>query len=185
MSIQTINIGNVVNDGLGDDLRTAFQKVNSNFTNLFNGLTITASNVGGSGAGIFRRKNNLDLEFKKLLSGTKIAINEFDETLEISTTQADAFTSITTNQGIIVADNVTNTNDITIQGINNIQVTASGRIVNVDTVLNLNSILKNLDFGGFTPLFDNNLQLLAYISNIDFGLLDLPANLNIDFGTLS
>ena len=27
MTIQTINIGNVVNDGLGDDLRTAFEKV--------------------------------------------------------------------------------------------------------------------------------------------------------------
>ena len=32
--IQTINIGNLVNDGTGDDLRTAFEKVNSNFTNL-------------------------------------------------------------------------------------------------------------------------------------------------------
>jgi len=185
MNIQTINIGNVVNDGLGDDLRTAFQKVNSNFTSLFDGLTVTASNVGGSGAGIFRRKNDLDLEFKKLLSGTKIRIDEFEETLEISTTQADAFTSITTNQGIIIADNTTNTNDITVQGINNIEVTASGRIINIDTVLDLNSILKNLDFGGFSPLFDNNLQILASISNIDFGLFDLPANLNIDFGTLT
>jgi hypothetical protein len=34
MTIQTINIGNVVNDGLGDDLRTAFEKVNANFADL-------------------------------------------------------------------------------------------------------------------------------------------------------
>ena len=33
MAIQTINIGNVVNDGLGDDLRTAFQKVNATLQN--------------------------------------------------------------------------------------------------------------------------------------------------------
>ena len=29
MAIQTINIGNQVNDGLGDDLRSAFQEVNA------------------------------------------------------------------------------------------------------------------------------------------------------------
>ena len=34
MTIQTINIGNVVNDGLGDNLRSAFQKVNDNFAEL-------------------------------------------------------------------------------------------------------------------------------------------------------
>ena len=34
MAIQTINIGNIVNDKLGDDLRTAFQKVNANFSAL-------------------------------------------------------------------------------------------------------------------------------------------------------
>lgn len=34
MAIQTINLGTYANDGTGDDLRTAFQKVNSNFTEL-------------------------------------------------------------------------------------------------------------------------------------------------------
>lgn len=34
MSIQTINVGSSPNDGTGDPLRTGFQKVNSNFTNL-------------------------------------------------------------------------------------------------------------------------------------------------------
>ena len=34
MAIQTINIGQNVNDGTGDDLRTAFDKVNDNFTYL-------------------------------------------------------------------------------------------------------------------------------------------------------
>jgi hypothetical protein len=45
MTVQTINIGNVVNDGLGDDLRTAFQKVNANFINLRDSITVTASNL--------------------------------------------------------------------------------------------------------------------------------------------
>jgi hypothetical protein len=31
MAIQTINVGTTANDGTGDDLRAAFQKVNANF----------------------------------------------------------------------------------------------------------------------------------------------------------
>ena len=31
MALQTINVGNFANDGTGDDLRTAFIKVNQNF----------------------------------------------------------------------------------------------------------------------------------------------------------
>ncbi len=41
MAIQTINLGNVVNDGLGDDLRTAFQKVNANFTELYQAIGLS------------------------------------------------------------------------------------------------------------------------------------------------
>ena len=36
MAQQTINIGTVANDGTGDPLRTAFDKVNDNFTELYN-----------------------------------------------------------------------------------------------------------------------------------------------------
>lgn len=35
MAKQTINIGNTANDGLGDPLRTAFQKINDNFAELY------------------------------------------------------------------------------------------------------------------------------------------------------
>ena len=34
MAVQTINIGQIANDGTGDDLRVAFAKVNSNFTDI-------------------------------------------------------------------------------------------------------------------------------------------------------
>lgn len=185
MAISTINIGNVVNDGLGDDLRTAFQKVNANFSLLYDSLTVTASNVGGSGVGIFKQKNVNDLEFKSLLSGTKIQINEFADTIEIRNTQDDGFTSITTNSGSIVANTAANTNNITVQGINNINVTASGRIISIDTVLDLDQILTTLDFGGFSSLYDNNLQILASVANIDFGLFDLPADIDLDFGSIA
>ena len=34
MAIQTINIGNIANDGTGDDIRVAFGKVSDNFEEL-------------------------------------------------------------------------------------------------------------------------------------------------------
>jgi hypothetical protein len=37
MTQQTINVGTVPNDQTGDQARTAFQKVNANFTDLYSG----------------------------------------------------------------------------------------------------------------------------------------------------
>ena len=37
MAKQTINIGTSANDGTGDPLRTAMDKTNDNFTELYNG----------------------------------------------------------------------------------------------------------------------------------------------------
>ena len=36
-----INVGNVANDGQGTPLRTAFQYINSNFTELYNNVQMT------------------------------------------------------------------------------------------------------------------------------------------------
>ena len=46
MSQEIINIGAAANDGTGDPLRTAFDKVNNNFTQLYN--TLSASGPDGS-----------------------------------------------------------------------------------------------------------------------------------------
>lgn len=68
MAIQTINLGTYANDGTGDDLRTAFTKVNNNFAELTSTINVnTAANLG-TGAGVFYQKNINVLEFKSLTS---------------------------------------------------------------------------------------------------------------------
>ena len=49
MAQQTINIGTTANDGTGDPLRTAFDKVNDNFTELYNDDAGDVNQVTGSG----------------------------------------------------------------------------------------------------------------------------------------
>jgi len=91
MTIQTINLGNYANDGTGDDLRTAFTKVNANF----NLLSTTSNAIGGvnlgSGASIFADKNanTLNLEFKTITSN--------DASVHVSSTTSTVDLSVTTN----------------------------------------------------------------------------------------
>lgn len=187
MTIQTINIGNLVNDGLGDDLRTAFQKVNANFTDISTALTITASNLGSAGEGIFKQKTGTNLEFKRLLAGTKITFDSFDESIRINSTQPDAFTSISTNLGAITANNTTGTTNITMQGgqgSRNIQVTATGSVISIDSVLDLNQILLTYDFGGIGSEYDHPIQLALAAANIDFGTILNPGRLSLDLGSI-
>lgn len=46
MAIQTINLGTYANDGTGDDLRSAFTKVNNNLTEIDLTRVIGADNLG-------------------------------------------------------------------------------------------------------------------------------------------
>lgn len=76
MAIQLINIGNIANDGTGDDLREAFIKANSNFEelDLRDDEKTTASNLGDSGQGLFVQRLNYDLQFKKIAPGPNVTI---------------------------------------------------------------------------------------------------------------
>jgi hypothetical protein len=181
MAISTINIGNQVNDGLGDDLRTAFEKVNANFSSLSTELTITASNVGDTGTGIFKQKTDSNLEFKKLVSGTKIFIEDAPNSIVVNSTSPDAFTRIDTNAGSLLADTF---QQITLQGGDDIDVTVLGSVITVNSVIPVTKILQTYDFGPIVGNFSNTTQLALASSNIDFGTVTLPGRLDLDCGTI-
>lgn len=186
MTIQTINIGNVANDGLGDDLRSAFQKVNSNFQTLSNEIGINAVNVGTStGTGIFKEKAGAELRFKSLVSDGKITINPQVDTITIGTTQKDGFNTITTNNGSITANVSTQYDNITLQGGTNVIVTANQRTITVDTRQDFNRILiSDADFGNLNGITDNLFTLVLQNTNIDFGSFTNPAPIEYDAGTI-
>ena len=182
MTIQTINIGNVVNDGLGDDLRTAFQKVNANFTSLNASLTITASNLGTVGESVFKQKSGVNLEFKKLVAGNKITISSSPDSLLISSTVGNTFQRITTQSGFVDADT---SQFVTIQGDPDISVSAAGDVITVTTVQDLNQILQVLDFGPLNGVYTSIVQMNTAASNIDFGTFTNPGSINVDLGILT
>lgn len=190
MTVQTINIGNVVNDGLGDDLRTAFQKVNANFSDLSAQLTITASNVGDVGVGIFKEKSGTDLRFKKLISGTKMLLNENTDTVTVNNTAPDAFIRIDTDAGSMLASTY---QQITLAGTaapgsttsrKDIEVNAFGSVLSIKTMIPVTDILESYDFGYINGTFTNAMQVALQSANIDFGTISLPGRIDIDCGRI-
>lgn len=190
-NIQTINIGNLVNDGLGDDLRTAFQKVNANFADLNAGLTITAQNMAGGDAGIFLDKVNNNLRFRSLVSGTKILIEQSSSSIRINSTQEDAFIRFDTDSGSILASTH---EQITLQGlaaplsetgVKDIEVTASGSSVLFKTIIPVTEYLTTYDFGSINGIYANAIQLSLQASNIDFGTITFTSDLELDCGGLT
>ena len=104
MPIETINIGNIANDGTGDDLREAFRKVNDNFENLDLRFPTAATgvNLGSVGEGIFASAENSQLRFKKIIAGTNInfTANETGITLDVPNTELITVT----NSGTVILD---------------------------------------------------------------------------------
>ena len=107
MAVQLINIGNVANDGTGDDLREAFIKVNQNFEelDLRDDEQTTASNLGVGGEGIFFRRNAYNLEFKKISAGANVTLTADDNKIVIAADSGVSDLTITADTGSVVLDN--------------------------------------------------------------------------------
>ena len=86
MSIQTVNLGTYANDGTGDDLRAAFEKVIGNFDYLDivkiedgENLGLTQPNTHGVYAGL----DGTTLQFKSIKQGDNVAITSNGSTITI------------------------------------------------------------------------------------------------------
>jgi hypothetical protein len=190
MTVQTINIGNQVNDGLGDDLRTAFQKVNANFSELSAQLTITVGTAATTGINIFKEKVGAELVFKGLVSGTKMLLDDTGDNIIFNNTAPDAFIRFDTDAGSVLASSF---QQLTLQGTaapgsttsrKDIEVTASGSSIRFKTIIPVTDILTSYDFGVINGQFNNAMQVVYAASNIDFGTITLPGRQDLDCGTI-
>lgn len=132
MAIRTINVGNIANDGTGDDLREAFIKVNDNFEDLNNRIQqipLTASNIGTTGEGVYADTVNNTLQFKKIIPGTNTTITANNETLTINSTGGMGSFLVLTDNGSLTVDD---TNYLGMEGRQNITTTATNGTVFID-----------------------------------------------------
>lgn len=85
MAIEEIFLGNYPNDGTGDDLRTAFTKVNANFALLDAEANINNGENVGSGTGIFKQAVSASLQFKSLTStDTSVLITSTTDSINLA-----------------------------------------------------------------------------------------------------
>jgi hypothetical protein len=201
MTVQTINIGNVVNDGLGDDLRTAFQKVNANFAELFYIGNITAANtIGNAGFGLFKEKADIPnsdgtttstLIFRTLLQGDNIRLSPSTNTIRVDSIDPPAFNqiAITDDSSVINAQPLQRgiiLNSAPAPGVatRDIEITSLGNAITIKTLFPFTEKLTNYDFGSAIGMPANVIELFFQVSNIDLGTVDRPSGLNFDFGEL-
>lgn len=79
MTQQIINVGNVANDGQGTPLRTAFQYINNNFTELYNGTGAAKISNGTSNVTVVSANGNITTNVNgtsnvMVISSTSVAI---------------------------------------------------------------------------------------------------------------
>lgn len=87
LSLQTINLGDYANDGTGDDLRTAFAKVNVNFDNIKTNFPSTLSEDPNPSLG-----GDLNLNGHNLISSGTLTIQAGgDGVIVVGNVTADRF----------------------------------------------------------------------------------------------
>ena len=112
MAQQNINIGTNANDGTGDPLRTAFNKINSNFTELYTSSPF-GKQVTITGNQITANASNADLVLSGSGTGGVTASGLRFGGTSIS---ADDSSIVNINEGLNVTGNITAEGDITATG---------------------------------------------------------------------
>ena len=212
MTLPVINLGNVANDGAGDDLRTAFEKVNANFTLLeIDAADTTGTNLGSLGARVFKEVTNNDMKFRRLVAGYNMNVVETDNTIEFSMSGANNIIMVSDNGSLIAAPggsiNILGGTGITVTANENSKtLTIVGGLVNEseptlssnldadgNDLINVNNIngtnwdnvvgkLFNMDFGAIPNSFNNMLDFLVRFVDVDMGTITAPSAYIVDMG---
>lgn len=119
MAKQTINVGTVANDRTGDTLRSAFTKINSNFTELYNGQ------FSGSYTDLTNKPSLFNGDYNNLTNKPSLFSGDYNNLTNKPTIPADV-SDLTDTTNLLGGGNV-NTGDVTFDGIKVIGYgTASG-----------------------------------------------------------
>ena len=187
MTVQTINIGNIANDGTGDNLRVAFDKINKNFADL-DDRSITQSGLNlGTGQPVFYTKENNVLYFKTLVASDSITLSSTNDEITIGTNEnftiqadSDSVNISGTNKffgikGSTNIDTAITSNDISIS------VTGDGLLAldpsptlsgdlnaNNNSITNASSVSANTFVGNLVGTV-NGITVTDNSTNLDFG----------------
>jgi voltage-gated potassium channel Kch len=170
IDIETIGVGNIVNDGLGDDLRTAFQKVNRSFNKLASELSVTGQNIGTVGVGIFKEKINENLQLKNIAAGdsTIVVIDDpATNTIKITSPLQNAFTSIIAGNAGAVSATGPNGSVSLVAG-DNIRISRSGQNITIAADLLSGELLGNLSLNTYTINGIGNIDITGSITANNF-----------------
>ena len=162
MALESVNIGTYSNDGTGDDLRSAFRKVNNNFVALAPAI-VDGENLGG-GIGLFSGVENNIIQFNTISGGDNISLSLVDNVLTISAAGGGIISSLEDDLNLN-GHSITGTGTVNIEG----SITTTGVIEAGD----VQSTVWGIDIGTFDSPFQGG---------YDFGTLTSPLAGNIDAG---
>lgn len=169
MAIQTINLGSVANDGTGDDLREAFEKVIFNFADLDTRTPEATTVVNlGTGEGVYSNKNIAELQLKSLIGGTNVTLSSDTNELTI-----DVDSGVT--QFLVAADNgslsVTENSTVNLQGGTLITTTRDGDNIRIDSSA-LGTVSDDLTpmLGGALNANGNNIGNVGIVTATDINV---------------
>lgn len=181
MALETIFPGTYANDGTGDDLRSAFQKVNNNFNALAPAI-LDGENIG-SGFGIFSGINAATntIQFNRIAAGNNVGLVLVDGTLTVSVV-GSAF-NILEDDVDLNGNSIVGTGTIDIEG----SVTTTGMIEAGD----VQSTVWGIDIRNLYLLMllvsGQDIELGSFViptqGNIDLGSFIAPYGIGYDFGT--
>lgn len=190
MNIQPINIGQYPNDGTGDDLRTAFEKIVGNFSEIDLNVVLSAENIGDGAPIAIANPIANSLRFRTIVSGNDNMSVSYD-TNEITLAVSDFALQDLTN----VASTAPNVNEslvwngtewtplITVTKIvagDNITISPESGMGEI-TINSLSNVPSDFNFGTLGNV-TNIFELILQSTSVDFGTISEKSSILLDLG---